>query len=188
MQKSGYPQAYAKHEAKATLLATALTGREAASVNCVVHEFYEPDAPATDTATPVAVAGAGAGAGAAAASPSAPAATDRTQQLTERVRREFGRTVTAAGGYSSAIKGAENAVALTPEPSTSTESGPEVVRQNGWAVAHWAVTHAQQLGIETVAYDGRIWRMAKSADGWRTQASGTSTSLVLVSVTGSAKS
>ncbi|MFF1874018.1 hypothetical protein [Streptomyces sp. CB03911] len=171
VQKSGYPQAYAKHETKATLLASALTGREAASVNCVVHEFAEPETPAPT----VAAAGD-------AASPAAPATPDRTQQLTDRVRREFGRTVTAAGGYSSSIKGAENAVALTPEPSASTESGPDAARQNGWQVAHWAVTHAQQLGIRTVAYDGKIWRMAKSADGWKPQASGTSTSLVLVSL------
>ncbi|MFD0259954.1 hypothetical protein ACFRKE_17615 [Kitasatospora indigofera] len=171
VQKSGYPQAYAKHETKATLLASALTGREAASVNCVVHAFAEPETPAPT----VAAAGD-------AASPAAPAAPDRTQQLTDRVRREFGRTVTAAGGYSSSIKGAENAVALTPEPSASTESGPDAARQNGWAVAHWAVTHAQQLGIRTVAYDGKIWRMAKSADGWKPQASGTSTSLVLVTL------
>ncbi|WP_371479690.1 hypothetical protein [Kitasatospora sp. NBC_00315] len=170
VQKSGYPQAYAKHEAKATLLASALTGREAASVNCVVHEFDAPEAPATDPAT-------------AGASPTAPAAApDRTQQLTDRVRREFGRTVTAAGGYSSTVKGAENAVSLTPEPSASTDSGPDAARQNGWAVAHWAVTHAQQLGIRTVAYDGKIWRMAKSADGWKPQPAGTSTTLVLVSL------
>ncbi|MFC8452518.1 hypothetical protein [Kitasatospora sp. NPDC057223] len=170
VQKSGYPQAYAKHETKATLLASALTGREAASVNCVVHTFAEPDAPAAT------------GSGASADPSAAPAPVDRTQALTDRVRREFGRTVTAAAGYSSTIKGAPNAVSLTPEPSASTESGPDAALQNGWAVAHWAVTHAQQLGIETVAYDGRIWRMAKSADGWKTQASGTSTSLVLVSV------
>ncbi|MFC9327247.1 hypothetical protein [Kitasatospora sp. NPDC057015] len=174
VQKSGYPQAYAKHETKATLLASALTGREAASVNCVVHEFAEPPTPTATAATPATAADA--------ASPTATAAADRTQVLTDRVRREFGRTVTAAGGYSSSIKGAENAVALTPEPSASTESGPDAARQDGWAVAHWAVTHAQQLGIRTVAYDGRIWRMAKSADGWKPQASGTSTSLVLVSL------
>ena len=170
VQKSGYPQAYAKHETKATLLASALTGREAASVNCVVHEFAEPEAPAPSESDAAATASA------------TPVAADRTQALTDRVRREFGRTVTAAAGYSSTIKGAQNAVSLTPEPSASTESGPDAALQNGWAVAHWAVTHAQQLGIETVAYDGKIWRMTKSADGWKPQASGTSTSLVLVSV------
>ncbi|MEI7034504.1 hypothetical protein [Streptomyces pratensis] len=42
VQRSGFPQAYAKHEPDAALLAAALTGREPASVNCV---------PSTATAT-----------------------------------------------------------------------------------------------------------------------------------------
>ncbi|MFD5919794.1 hypothetical protein ACFVYP_12565 [Kitasatospora sp. NPDC058201] len=177
VQKSGYPQAYAKHETKATLLASALTGREAASLNCVVHDFAAPDeAEEAPTATAP-------GATAPAAAPP-----DRTQVLSDRVRREFGRTVTPAGGYSSTVKGAENAVSLTPDPTASTDAGPDAERQSGWAVAHWAVTQAQKLGIETVAYDGRIWRKAKSEDGWKPQPTGTSTTLVLVSLAAAAKS
>ncbi|MDJ1136698.1 heavy metal transporter [Streptomyces iconiensis] len=34
VQRSGFPQAYAKHEANATLLTAALTGRKAAALNC----------------------------------------------------------------------------------------------------------------------------------------------------------
>ena len=34
VQRSGYPQAYAKHEPDATLLAAALTGRAPAALNC----------------------------------------------------------------------------------------------------------------------------------------------------------
>ncbi len=178
VQKSGYPQAYAKHESKATLLASALTGREAAALNCVVRDFAEPD---TDEENP---SPAPAGAAPATAAPARP---DRAQVLSDRVRREFGRTVTPAAGYSSTIKGAENAVSLTPDPTASTDAGPDAERQNGWAVAHWAVTQAQKLGIETVAYDGRIWRKAKSEDGWKPQPTGTSTKLVLVSLAASAK-
>ncbi|MFJ8169261.1 MULTISPECIES: hypothetical protein [unclassified Streptomyces] len=37
VQKSGFPQAYAKHEPDATLLATALTGRAPASLTCSVQ-------------------------------------------------------------------------------------------------------------------------------------------------------
>ncbi|MFD0278437.1 hypothetical protein ACFVHB_31635 [Kitasatospora sp. NPDC127111] len=178
VQKSGYPQAYAKHETKATLLASALAGREPASLTCVVHDFAAPesdDAAASAAATDQASAP---------ATPSAsPAAKpDRTQVLGDRVRREFGRTVTPAPGYNSSVKGAENAVSLTPDPTASTDAGPDAERQNGWAVAHWAVTQAQQLGIETVAYDGKIWRKAKSEDGWKPQPTGTSTKLVLVSL------
>ncbi|MCG6499046.1 hypothetical protein [Kitasatospora sp. A2-31] len=178
VQKSGYPQAYAKHETKATLLASALTGREAASLNCVVHDFAAPE-PDGDTASPSA-------SGAPSTSPAA--RPDRTQVLTDRVRREFGRTVNPAAGYSSTIKGAENAVSLTPDPAASTDAGPEAERQNGWEVAHWAVTQAQKLGIETVAYDGRIWRKGKSEDGWKPQPTGTSTKLVLVTLAAPGKS
>ncbi|MFB8242505.1 hypothetical protein ACFC58_38840 [Kitasatospora purpeofusca] len=180
VQKSGYPQAYAKHETKATLLASALTGREAAALNCVVHDFAAPETDEEESSA--APAGAAPTAGATAA-----ARPDRAQVLSDRVRREFGRTVTPAAGYTSTVKGAENAVSLTPDPTASTDSGPEAERQNGWAVAHWAVTQAQRLGIETVAYDGRIWRKAKSEDGWKPQSTGTSTKLVLVSLTAPAK-
>ena len=34
VQRSGYPEAYAKHEPDATLLAAALTGRAAATLTC----------------------------------------------------------------------------------------------------------------------------------------------------------
>ncbi|MDY0813435.1 hypothetical protein [Kitasatospora purpeofusca] len=181
VQKSGYPQAYAKHETKATLLASALTGREAAALNCVVRDFAAPDTDEEESSP--APAGA-----APAADATAAARPDRAQVLSDRVRREFGRTVTPATGYTSTVKGAENAVSLTPDPTASTDSGPEAERQNGWAVAHWAVAQAQRLGIETVAYDGRIWRKAKSEDGWKPQPTGTSTKLVLVSLAAPAKS
>lgn len=175
VQKSGYPQAYAKHETKATLLASSLTGREPASLNCVVNAF--------DEAEPVAPASGTPGGATASAAP----AVDRTQALTERVRREFGRTVTATAGVASGIKGAEKAVALAPEPGASTDAGPDAARQNGWAVAHWAVAQAQSMGVETVAYDGRIWRKSRSADGWKPQSTGTSTAQVLVSLAAAGK-
>ncbi|MET8626068.1 hypothetical protein ABZW30_20325 [Kitasatospora sp. NPDC004669] len=178
VQKSGYPQAYAKHETKATLLTSALAGREPGSFSCVVHDYAKPD-PA-DSPSPTA--------GATAAPAAQP---DRAQVLSDRVRREFGRTVTPATGYTSTIKGAENAVSLTPDPAAAAltssadagaDAGASAERASGWEVAHWAVAQAQQLGIATVAYDGKIWRKTKSEDGWQTQTSGTSTKLVQVTL------
>ncbi|MFI8453992.1 hypothetical protein [Kitasatospora sp. NPDC085464] len=178
VQKSGYPQAYAKHETKATLLTSALAGREPASFSCIVHDYAKPDP--GDSSSPTATAS---------ATPAA--APDRAQVLSDRVRREFGRTVTPATGYASTIKGAENAVALTPDPATAAltssadagaDGGVSAERASGWEVAHWAVAQAQQLGIATVAYDGKIWRKSKSEDGWQPQPSGTSTKLVQVTV------
>ncbi|MFJ3218500.1 hypothetical protein ACIPLC_21585 [Kitasatospora sp. NPDC086801] len=182
VQKSGYPQAYAKHETKATLLTSALAGREPGSFSCVVHDYAKPD-PA-DSSSPTA-----------GASASPAAAPDRAQALSDRVRREFGRTVTPATGYASTIKGAENAVSLTPDPSAAaltsstdgTDGGISAERASGWEVAHWAVAQAQQLGIATVAYDGKIWRKTKSEDGWQPQTSGTSTKLVQVTLATSDK-
>ncbi|MFD0405454.1 hypothetical protein [Kitasatospora sp. NPDC127116] len=182
VQKSGYPQAYAKHETKATLLTSALAGREPASFSCVVHDYAKPDPADSASASPGATPGA-------TATPAA--APDRAQVLSDRVRREFGRTVTPATGYTSTIKGAENAVSLTPDPATAAltsssdagaDGGAVAERASGWEVAHWAVAQAQQLGIATVAYDGKIWRKSKSEDGWQSQTSGTSTKLVQVTL------
>ncbi|MEV7597808.1 hypothetical protein AB0O91_10550 [Kitasatospora sp. NPDC089797] len=178
VQKSGYPQAYAKHETKATLLTSALAGREPASFTCVVKDYAKPDP--GDSPSPTA-----------GASASPAAQPDRTQVLSDRVRREFGRTVSATAGYASTIKGAENAVALTPDPAaaaltTSADAGADAgaaaERASGWEVAHWAVAQAQQLGVATVAYDGKIWRKTQSEDGWQSQTSGTSTKLVQVTL------
>ncbi|MFJ8625509.1 hypothetical protein ACIRD3_22035 [Kitasatospora sp. NPDC093550] len=185
VQKSGYPQAYAKHETKATLLTSALAGREPGSFSCIVHDYAKPDP--EDSSSPTASAS---------ASATPAAAPDRAQVLSDRVRREFGRTVTPATGYASTIKGAENAVALTPDPATAAltsssdagaDGGVGAERASGWEVAHWAVAQAQQLGIATVAYDGKIWRKTKSEDGWQPQTSGTSTKLVQVTLAASDK-
>ncbi|PJN22678.1 hypothetical protein [Kitasatospora sp. CB02891] len=90
VQRSGYPQAYAKHENNATLLATVLMGREPAALNCVVHQLPEPDS---------------------AAPPAAGAA--------DRVRREFGKAVTVASAEKAA-KDPREVLAFTPQPTAST--------------------------------------------------------------------
>ncbi|TGB05871.1 heavy metal transporter [Streptomyces sp. MZ04] len=46
VQRSGYPQAYAKHEPDAALLAAALTGRAPATLSCEGREPVEPGDPA----------------------------------------------------------------------------------------------------------------------------------------------
>lgn len=45
VQRSGFPQAYAKHEPDATLLAAALTGRSAATLTCTAPNGAEPGDP-----------------------------------------------------------------------------------------------------------------------------------------------
>ncbi|MER0448089.1 hypothetical protein ABR738_26620 [Streptomyces sp. Edi4] len=46
VQRSGFPQAYAKHEPDATVLMSALTGRESAALTCAVGKNAEPGDPA----------------------------------------------------------------------------------------------------------------------------------------------
>jgi hypothetical protein len=37
----------------------------------------------------------------------------------------------------------------------------------GWALAQYAVAHAERLAIETVIFDGRIWTARRGFQGWR---------------------
>ncbi|MCG7528545.1 hypothetical protein MHW47_29400, partial [Streptomyces sp. OfavH-34-F] len=39
------------------------------------------------------------------------------------------------------------------------------VPQRGWELAHWAVAQSEALGIDEVAYGGRVWA---AGEGWRT--------------------
>ncbi|MEV8095013.1 hypothetical protein [Kitasatospora sp. NPDC085879] len=167
VQKSGYPQAYAKHESNAMLVTSALTGREAASLDCVVHDLAEPAAAVSASGSP---------------SPSAsPSAGRRPADVGERVRREFGRMVSVAAAPKGP-KDARTVLALGPQASASTDSGPDGQRQSGWAVAQWAVAHAQELGIGAVAFDDRVWRFDHPTEGWQTKDAAAPAGQVLVTL------
>lgn len=43
----------------------------------------------------------------------------------------------------------------------------------GWAIAHWALAHASRFGVDEISYDGRVWSVDDSADGWREDTSAT---------------
>ncbi len=43
---------------------------------------------------------------------------------------------------------------------------PSAVERRGWSLAHYLVANAANLGIETVAFDGRKWTANDSPDGW----------------------
>ncbi|MER5863962.1 hypothetical protein [Kitasatospora sp. NPDC002040] len=135
VQRSGFPQAYAKHETNATLLASALTGREPGALSCVVHDLAATTAAANEGGQQ-------------------PGAADRA-------RREFGKLVTTTSAPSAA-KDTRPVLALTPQPGAAQ-------RQTGWALAQWAVAQAGDLGIGQVAYDGKVWKVDKPADGWQSK-------------------
>ena len=154
VQRSGYPEAYAKHEPDATLLAAALTGRSAASLTC------EGRRETTGTGTayasgPDAVRGA--------------------------LARDFGddafesaaAVVSSEGGASASAQASPS-----PRPSVSPGAGTvtipltdagdtDQVRRRGWELAHWAVANSSRLGVERVTFAGREWVAEGRAGAWR---------------------
>ncbi|GGS90735.1 hypothetical protein GCM10010254_08290 [Streptomyces chromofuscus] len=142
VQRSGFPQAYAKHEPDATLLAAALTGRAAATLTCEGRPGATPTA-GPDAARSAlvrdfgqnAVQQAGAEVGAATPTPTPTLVTETS-----------GRTVTV--------------------PVTEDGDG-RGVRERGWQIAHWAVANASALRIERVLYGGREWVAGHTDSRWR---------------------
>ncbi|GAA2401292.1 heavy metal transporter [Streptomyces glaucosporus] len=138
VQRSGFPDAYAKHEPRAALLTAALTGRRAASLTCFPGE----------------------GAGVAAGDPA---------RVREKLVREFGEDVlpdsARAGGGSG--RSAPGPVLSVPVRTSARGAGADADRR-GWEVAHWAVAHSAELGIERVSYGKRVWEAGRAAEGWRT--------------------
>ncbi|MFC4493551.1 hypothetical protein ACFPA8_05310 [Streptomyces ovatisporus] len=162
VQRSGYPQAYAKHEANASLLTAALTGRRAAAFNCTTGP---------------------AGGDGKAGSPA---------QVRERLMREFGKDVLAgsekpvpaaaaegvglresdggdaresAGGYSRT----QAAARLSADGKEPEVRIPARADERGWELAHWAVAHASELHIAQVSFGDRVWDASSSEQGWRTR-------------------
>ncbi|MEU1490870.1 hypothetical protein ABZ456_11520 [Streptomyces sp. NPDC005776] len=129
VQRSGFPQAYAKHEPDAALLAAALTGRTPAALNC------DP---------PRSTAGTGGTAKVRAA-------------LVRSFGKDVLPSGEATDGTDKTPAAGATAGALSvPVPATSraAEGGAP---QRGWELAHWAVAQSEALGIDEVAYAGEKW-------------------------------
>ncbi|AQU70818.1 hypothetical protein [Streptomyces niveus] len=148
VQRSGFPQAYAKHEPDATLLSAALTGRSAATLTCTGTGDGEPGDPAKVRAAlsrafgPEVLPGT-AGADPAAGGGEAGGQTDR-------------RADGQADGETDAKAPAEVEV-----PVAASD------RARGWEFAHWAVARSADLRIAEVSIGDRVWSAAKSGQGWR---------------------
>ncbi|MCD9873752.1 heavy metal transporter [Streptomyces guryensis] len=152
VQRSGYPEAYAKREPDATLLSAALTGNSPATLTCAGLPA------ATRAAGPDAVRAAlvrdfgrdalqPAAAEVSAASTPAPSPAGSTTESTT----ETARTVTLPVADKSPAKGRS-------------------VRQRGWQLAHWAVANSSALHIERVSYGGREWTAGSADTPWHTAA------------------
>ncbi|MGR6974996.1 heavy metal transporter [Streptomyces cynarae] len=148
VQHSGYPEAYASHEAMAATLADVLTGQEGPALTCTMSGVGKSDADAAqaDGGSGTDDAGAGRGSG---------TAGDVRKSgdgggVAAAVRREFG-TVPAA----------------VPATGDSV-SYPVTETATGWSLALWLVCHAGALHATSVTFDNRRWSSGASGHGWMT--------------------
>jgi hypothetical protein len=146
VQRSGHPQGYARHEARARALASTLMGYSPAAFTCRLR-----------------------GASAALEKAGGGGLTPRARAVVDSLEAAFGRQST--GGFSAAdvtaghMAGSAHydgrAVDIFYRPVTADR------HRQGWATAHWLVAQADGLKIATVIYDGRIWTSTRSRQGWR---------------------
>ncbi|MGW0573391.1 heavy metal transporter [Streptomyces tauricus] len=164
VQRSGFPEAYAKHEPDATLLAAALTGRAAATLTCEGRPDPRPGGPESVRTALVRDFGRGAfqEAGAAvAASPSADPSAGPSSTPSPSMPAVPSASVSASGGKRTVI---------VPVPERAATGGGQ--RQRGWALAHWAVANSSALHVERVSYAGRVWTAGSTRSEWRDDESG----------------
>ncbi|MFD5588586.1 heavy metal transporter [Streptomyces sp. NPDC127063] len=156
VQRSGYPEAYAKHEQDAELLAAALTGQSAATLTCAGR-------PGAD----------------AAAGPDAV----RAALVRDFGRGAFQETGAEVGGKGrpapapSVSAEADGRTVTVPVPAAGDR---RAVRERGWQLAHWAVANASALRIRHVSYAGREWSAGNTDSTWREGGPGTDTAVRIV--------
>ena len=167
VQRSGYPEAYAKHEPDAVLLSAALTGTSPAPLTC--------DGRVATTAV------------AAATGPDA---------VRTALVRDFGRDVLEPAAAEVSASKASASPSPTPTASATDGAGARTVtlpvtadtgsgkgrslKQRGWQLAHWAVANASALRIERVSYAGREWTAGNTDSQWRTGEAKTGTDAVRI--------
>ncbi|MDR6979415.1 hypothetical protein J2X68_006151 [Streptomyces sp. 3330] len=154
VQRSGYPEAYAKHEPDATVLAAALTGTTAATLTC--NGRSAADATATG---PEAVR----------AALARDFGRDALQQAgAENGARDGAQDASAASSPAPEAPAAESSGRTVTLPVTeNTTAGGRSVGERGWQLAHWAVANASALRIERVSYAGREWVSGNTDSRWR---------------------
>ncbi|WP_137993517.1 hypothetical protein [Streptomyces vilmorinianum] len=138
VQRSGFPQAYAKHEPDAALLAAALTGRSAASLSCTASPAKKglPGDPAKVRAELVRAFG-------------------------EKAAPKAATQGAGSAGRSGVHAGATPDLLSVPVLATG---GTDARR--GWELAHWAVARADALRIVEVAYADKLWRASDASGTW----------------------
>jgi hypothetical protein len=146
VQRSGFPGAYADHENDARVLASALTGNSRAAFWCTLDDDRHGEPTTLDEA----------------------GLTQRAAAVRADLERTFGDL--PMGGF------APGGVTEGHMPGSAHYEGRAVDvfvrpvsaanKRRGWAIASYLVGQADRLGIATVIFDDRIWRVSRSSEGW----------------------
>ncbi|MFJ8051353.1 heavy metal transporter [Streptomyces luteogriseus] len=148
VQRSGFPQAYAKHEPDAALLAAALTGQSAATLTC------EGRPAATRASGPDGVRAA--------------LVRDFGRDVLEPAGAQVDGSSTATPTPSPSTADGTGGRTVTLPVAADTPSGTgRSLDRRGWQLAHWAVANASELHIARVTYAGREWVAGNTASQWR---------------------
>ncbi|MER5962844.1 hypothetical protein [Streptomyces sp. NPDC002057] len=139
VQKSGFPQAYAKHEPDATLLAAALTGRSPAALTCTANETE-----------------------------GRPGDPERVRAELVRAFGEKAAPRAVTGGPSAGRSASAPPVLVVPVRGVagSGTAGAEADGRRGWELAQWAVARSETLRITEVVHGDRVWRAGEALGGW----------------------
>ncbi|MFG2626933.1 hypothetical protein [Streptomyces sp. NPDC048473] len=148
VQRSGFPQAYAKHEPDAALLAAALTGRTPAALDCTPPRTTAAKADAAKVRAELVRAF-----GKDVLPAKSPAAEDG--------KGEDGKD----GDGKAADRASATSTVSVPVRAARASRDDDPARR-GWELAHWAVAQSEALRLDEVAYAGRVW---KAGSGWRTE-------------------
>ncbi|GAA1142779.1 hypothetical protein [Nocardioides aquiterrae] len=148
VQRSGFPEAYADHEADARVLASALTGNSPHAFSCRIDRTPAPE---RDKLT-------------------AAGLTHRADVVRREVGDLFGSPPMggfAPGGVTTGhMEGSAHYDGRAVDVFVRPVSPENKVR--GWAIAQYLVAMADRLGVEHVIFDDRIWTSGdRSGDGWR---------------------
>lgn len=143
VQRSGYPEAYAKHEPDAVLLAAALTGTSPATLTCDGRQA------ATQAAGPDGVRDA--------------LVKDFGRDALDTTAEDVAKGTKSSSAATGDTAGERTLIV----PVTGHDPAKRTVRQRGWQLAHWAVANASALHIQSVTYAGRRWTAGNTQSEWR---------------------
>ncbi|WP_206306536.1 heavy metal transporter [Streptomyces malaysiense] len=150
VQRSGYPEAYAKHEPDAELLSAALTGRAAATLTCDGRFDTTATAIGPDVVRAALVRDFG------------------RDALQETGAEVGGAPVPSPSPSPSVTATASGRTVTVPVPlGTRTDASGRDERERGWQLAHWAVANSSALHIHRVTYAGRVWTAGSDGGAWQ---------------------